>query len=82
MNRVITATQLRASLLDVLRRVRRGERIAVMYRGRPAFRIVPLEGVRACDAPLETDSLFRAAAVGRSREGPASAEHDALLYRS
>ncbi len=78
---VITATKLRTSLPDVVRRVWRGERITVLCRTRPAFQIVPLESIRASDTPLETDPLFRAAAVGRSRKGPSAAEHDALLYR-
>ena len=82
MKGTINATELRASLLPVLRRVRHGERITLIYRRRPAFQIVPLESVPACETPLETDPLYRAAAVGRSRQGPSDAKHDALLYRS
>ena len=82
MNGVVNATELRGSLLGVLRRVRGGQRITVIYRRRPAFQIVPLASVRASDGLLESDPLFRAAALGRSRKGPPAAEHDALLYRS
>jgi hypothetical protein len=32
-------------------------------------------------APLETDSLYHAEAVGRSTDGRTAADHDALLYR-
>jgi prevent-host-death family protein len=81
MKGAINATELRASLLGVLRRVRKGERITVIYRRRPAFQIVPVESVRASDRTLETDPLFRAAALGRSCESPSATEHDALLYR-
>ena len=81
MKGVINAKELRASLPSVVKRVRGGERITVIYRSRPAFQIVPLESVRVSDSPLETDPLFRAEAVGRSRDGRPAAEHDALLYR-
>jgi len=82
MKGAINAKELRASLPSVVRRVRGGERITVIYRSRPAFQIVPVEGVPASDSPLETDPLFRAAAVGRSRDGRSAAEHDASLYGS
>ncbi len=78
----IKATELRAALPDILRRVRRGERILVLYRGRPAFQLVPLTSGAACDTPLESDPLFRAAAVGRSHKGLATAQHERLLYPS
>ena len=77
----INATELRASLLRVVCRVRRGKSVTVTYRGRPAFQVVPLASVRE-SYPLETDPLFRAPAVGGSREGRSAADHDALLYRS
>ena len=82
MRGVINAKELRASLPSVVRRVRGGERITVIYRSRPAFRIVPVEGVAMSDAPLDEDSVFRAEAVGRSRDGHSAAEHDAILYGS
>jgi prevent-host-death family protein len=80
MKGAINVKELRASLPSVVRRVRGGERITVIYRSRPAFQIVPLESVRAFESPLETDPLFRAEAVGRSRDGRSAADHDASLY--
>jgi len=82
MRRAINAKELRASLPSVVRRVRGGERITVIYRSRPAFRIVPVEDTGTPDGPLEEDPLFRAEAVGRSRDGRSAAEHDAILYGS
>ena len=82
MKSVINAKELRGSLPSVVRRVRGGERITVLYRSRPAFMIVPVESVRASDSPLEADPLFRAEAVGRSRDGRSAADHDASLYGS
>jgi prevent-host-death family protein len=78
----INAKDLRATLPSVVRRVRRGERITVLYRSRPAFRIVPVDDAVMPDQDLEQDPLFRAPAVGRSRDGRSAAEHDAALYGS
>lgn len=80
MDRTINAKKLRASLPETVRRVRRGERFTVLYRSRPAFRIVPVEEGLAAAAPLEEDPLYRAPAVGRSADGRASRDHDRILY--
>lgn len=81
MDRTINAKQLRASLPETVRRVRRGERFTVLYRSRPAFRIVPVEeGLVETTAPLAEDSIYRAPAVGRSSDGRASRDHDRILY--
>lgn len=82
MTKPINVKQLRASLPAVVRRVRAGEKITVLYRSRPAFRIVPVEDAGALVGALEDDSLFRAEALGRSRDGRSAAEHDAVLYGS
>ena len=82
MNVPINAKRLRASLPDVVERVRKGTRFTVIYRSRPAFQIVPMEGTEHVNVPLTDDPLYRAAAVGRSRDGRSAAEHDAVLYRS
>jgi len=42
MNVPINAKRLRASLPDVVERVRKGARFTVIYRSRPAFQIVPI----------------------------------------
>lgn len=80
MNVPINAKQLRASLPDVVRRVRRGTRFTVIYRSRPAFQIVPVNDTEHVAVPLAHDPLYRAPAVGRSRDGRSAADHDALLY--
>jgi prevent-host-death family protein len=82
MTKPINVKQLRASLPAVVRRVRAGEKITVLYRSRPAFRIVPVEDAGTPVGALEDDSLFRAEALGRSRDGRSAAEHDAVLYGS
>jgi prevent-host-death family protein len=82
MRATINAKELRASLPSVVRRVRGGERITVIYRSRPAFRIVPVADAGMPDDLLDEDPVFRAEAVGRSRDGRSAAEHDAILYGS
>lgn len=80
MRGAINVKELRASLPAVVRRVRGGERITVLYRSRPAFRIVPIEDADRAEGMLDADTLFRARAVGRSGDGRSAAEHDDLLY--
>lgn len=81
MERTINAKELRASLPETVRRVRRGERFTVLYRSRPAFRIVPIEqGLGEAMPPLSEDPMYQAGGVGRSADGLASRNHDRILY--
>lgn len=69
MNVSINAKGLRASLPDVVERVRKGTRFTVIYGSRPAFQIVPVNAAEQASAPVDEDSLYRAAAVGSSKDG-------------
>lgn len=80
MNVPINAKRLRASLPDVVERVRKGARFTVIYRSRPAFQIVPVDDGEQTPVALTNDPLYRAPAVGRSTDGRTSADHDAALY--
>ena len=80
MDKTINAKELRASLPDVVKKVRGGQRFLVLYRSRPAFRLVPVEGPEASDVPLDHDPLYRAEALGRSSDGRTSKDHDLILY--
>jgi prevent-host-death family protein len=80
MNVSINAKRLRASLPDVVERVRRGTRFTVIYRSRPAFQIVPVHDAEQASVALADDPLYRAEAVGRSTDERTAADHDALLY--
>jgi len=81
MERIISAKELRASLPETVERVRRGERFTVLYRSRPAFRIVPIaEAATDWLPPLETDPLYRAPPLGRSADGGIARDHDRILY--
>jgi antitoxin (DNA-binding transcriptional repressor) of toxin-antitoxin stability system len=80
MNTTISAKQLRASLPEVVQKVRRGARFTVLYRSQPAFQLVPVDAVTDALAPLDGDTLYRSQPVGRSTDGHAAADHDRLLY--
>jgi antitoxin (DNA-binding transcriptional repressor) of toxin-antitoxin stability system len=80
MNRLINAKQLRSSLPDVVKQVRRGGRFTVIYRSRPAFQIVPVDAPLTAPDELRHDTLYHAKPVGRSTDGRSAAEHDAILY--
>ena len=80
MNVPINAKLLRATLPDVVERVRKGTRFTVIYRSRAAFQIVPVNESDQALAPLVDDPLYRAQAVGSSSDGRTAAEHDLTLY--
>lgn len=80
MHQIINTKELRASLSKIVAGVRRGERYTVLYRSRPAFRIVPVDDTERAASPLDKDPLYRARAVGESSDGLSSADHDRLLY--
>lgn len=81
MNHVINAKELRATLPELVRKVRRGARFTVLYRSRPAFQLVPVDAAPGADTALESDPLYRARPVGRSTDGRRAADHDSVLYR-
>jgi antitoxin (DNA-binding transcriptional repressor) of toxin-antitoxin stability system len=81
MNTVINAKQLRASLPELVRKVRRGARFTVLYRSQPAFQLVPVDAAAGAAVALENDPLYRAQPVGRSTDGRRAADHDSVLYR-
>ena len=80
MHRTINTKELRSGLPKIVEGVRRGERFTVLYRSRPAFRIVPIEDEEAITCPLSRDPLYRAPALGRSSDGLNAADHDLTLY--
>jgi len=80
MNVSINAKRLRASLPDVVARVRKGTRFTVIYRSQPAFQIVPVDAADAAVGALEDDPIYRARAVGHSTDNRTAADHDRDLY--
>jgi prevent-host-death family protein len=81
MNVPINAKRLRATLPDVVDRVRKGTRFTVIYRSRPAFQIVPVDDAARASLSLADDPLYRAQPVGSSGDGRTSVDHDTVLYR-
>jgi len=80
MNTTINAKQLRASLPEVVEKVRRGARFTVLYRSRPAFQVVPVDAAPGAAGNLEGDPLYHAKPLARSTDGWRAADHDSLLY--
>jgi prevent-host-death family protein len=78
---VINAKQLRQLLKEVVDGVRDGRRYTVLYRSRPAFRIVPVDEAETdAPCPLREDPLFGMGALLASGSGDVAARHDELLY--
>lgn len=82
MEQIINAQELRGALQQVVEGVRQGHRYTVLYRSRPAFRIIPIEEADRVLGPISDDPLYQAEAVGESADGRAAADHDLLLYSS
>jgi antitoxin (DNA-binding transcriptional repressor) of toxin-antitoxin stability system len=80
MNTMINAKELRASLPEVVEKVRRGARFTVLYRSRPAFQVVPMDAAEVSLGDLKDDSLYQAKPLGRSTDGRRAADHDSILY--
>jgi prevent-host-death family protein len=80
MPKVINAKTLRNDLAKIVEQVRKGDRFTVLYRSRPAFQILPVDGNAVDSGELEDDPLYEAEAVGRSTDGMAAADHDRILY--
>lgn len=64
---------------DIVERVRKGEDFTVFHRSHPVFRIVPVPGAVEF-GNIEDDPLYKAEAVGRSKDGLTAADHDRILY--
>lgn len=80
MNITINAKELRAQLPKLVERVRKGARFTVIYRSRPAFRIVPVDDEPEKLCPLEADPIYKMEAVGASKEPLAPEDHDKVIY--
>ncbi len=77
----INTKELRGGLGRIIERARRGASFLVLHRSRPAFQIVPATAHHGSLPPLEHDTLYRAEAVGRSKDGLRASDHDRVLYR-
>lgn len=77
---IINVKELRASMQEVLKRVKQGDQYTVIYRSRPAFKIVGVDVEDEVNVPLENDPLYGAPAVGQSHDGLTAKDHDLSLY--
>jgi prevent-host-death family protein len=81
LKRIINVKELRASLPEIVKRVQNGDQYTVLYRSRPAFRIIPLSDEEEIRLPLSDDPLYQAGAVGESIDGLTGEDHDSVIYR-
>lgn len=81
MQHIINIKELRASMPEVIKRVRKGDKYIVFYRSSPAFCIIPVDSQENITIPLSNDPLYGASAVGSSSDGLAAEDHDTILYR-
>ena len=81
MKHIINVKELRASLPEIVKRVQNGDQYTVLYRSRPAFRIISLSDDEEIKLPLSDDPLYQAGAVGESTDGRTGEDHDAVIYR-
>ena len=80
MKHLINSKELRASLPEIVKKVQRGDEYTVIYRSRPAFRIIGVSEEEKFLCPLSDDPLFEAEAMGGSTDSLSSVDHDAVLY--
>jgi len=76
----INTKQLRAELGRIVEKARRGATFLVLHRSRPAFQIVPANMDATSVPPLDKDPLYRAAAIGKSKDRLRAEDHDDVLY--
>ena len=82
MEAIINVKQLRALLPKLIVQIRKGARFTVLYRSHPAFKIIPINEIGSAACDLKDDPLYQARALGRSKDGKSSIDHDSILYGS
>ena len=82
MKHIINVKELRASLPEIVKRVQNGDQYTVLYRSRPAFRIISLSDDEEIKLPLSDDPLYQAGAAGESTDGLTGEDHDSVVYRN
>ncbi|MCP4679538.1 MAG: type II toxin-antitoxin system prevent-host-death family antitoxin [Deltaproteobacteria bacterium] len=78
---IINSKELRNTLQEIVEGARRGRRYTVLYRSRPAFRIVPVRAqTPSKNNNLDLDPLYGAPAIGNSEHGDLADCHDDIIY--
>jgi antitoxin (DNA-binding transcriptional repressor) of toxin-antitoxin stability system len=77
---IINIKELRASMPEVVNKVKKGDQYMVFYRSKPAFRIVAVDAKDKVTLPLKDDPIYQAPAVGQSTDGLSAQDHDLSLY--
>jgi prevent-host-death family protein len=79
MEHIINIKELRASLPDIIKRVHQGDNYIVLYRSRPAFRIMSVDNEEALTIPVSDDPIYGATAVGTSTAGISASKHALMM---
>jgi hypothetical protein len=77
---MINAKQLRLTLPKIVKKIQNGSSFTVLYRSKPAFRMIGMDDASVELSPFKSDSLYKAGAVGKSSERNLSVNHDQILY--
>jgi len=80
MEHIINIKELRASLPNIIKKVHQGDQYIVLYRSRPAFRIMSVGTEIELKIPVTDDPVYGAPAVGSSKDGLTAEDHDQILY--
>ena len=77
---ILNTKELRTQLSEIVKRTKCGEQFTVLYRSKPAFRIVPVMPKVEEDIKVKKDSLYKMTALGATKDELTAADHDSLLY--
>jgi len=77
---ILNTKELRTHLSEIVNRTKHGEQFMVLYRSKPAFRIIPVTPKADERNKIKEDSLYTMTALGASKDGMTSADHDSVLY--
>jgi len=77
---ILNTKELRNQLSEIVKRTKHGEQFTVLYRSKPAFRIVPVMPKADEHETIIKDSLYKMKALGATKDGLSAADHDSVLY--
>jgi len=77
---ILNTKELRNQLSEIVKRTKQGEQFTILYRSKPAFRIVPVMPTVEENIKVKKDSLYKMKALGATKDGLTAADHDSVLY--
>lgn len=77
---ILNTKELRNKFSEIVKRTKRGEQFTILYRSKPAFRIVPVMPKADEHIKVKKDSLYKMTALGATKDGLTAADHNSVLY--